>query len=115
VASKLEADYIAAEAGTTASQLALIASRRAANSKPAYSGGMSANDVLAELLLQKNLDFFLEGQRMGDFRRNPTLIQGLPIPGAVYFKPGFAPIGSQLCIPLPLTETDNNRNFPRTG
>jgi hypothetical protein len=113
VASKLEADYIAAEAGTTASQLALIAARRTANAKPAYTGGTSANEVLAELLVQKNLDFFLEGQRMGDFRRNPTLIQGLPVPGATYFKPGFAPIGNQLCIPLPLTETDNNQNFPR--
>ncbi len=113
VASKLEANYIAAEAGTVADQLALIASRRAANSKPAYAGATDAASVLAELMLQKSLDFWLEGQHMGDFRRNPAAVIGLPVPGSTYFKPGFAPIGSQTCIPLPVTETDNNSNFPK--
>ncbi len=92
VASKLEADYIAAEAGSTADQLTLIAARRTANGKPAYAGATTASAVLTELLLQKSLDFFLEGQHMGDFRRNPGLIQGLPVPGSTYFKPGFAPV-----------------------
>jgi hypothetical protein len=32
--------------------------------------------------------------------------------GAPYWKPGFAPIGNQVCYPLPITETDNNPNFP---
>ncbi|MES2525179.1 MAG: hypothetical protein V4617_20985 [Gemmatimonadota bacterium] len=113
VASKLEADYIAAEAGSTADQLLLINARRVANGKAPYAGGTSATDVLTELLVQKNLDFFLEGQRMGDYRRNPSLIPGLPVPGATYFKPGFAPIGNQTCIPLPITETDNNPNFKK--
>ena len=113
VASKLEADFIAAEAGTTANQLALIAARRTANGKDAYTGATTAAAVLAELMLQKSLDFFLEGQHMGDFRRNPTSIVGLPVPGAVYFKPGFAPIGAQTCVVLPITETDNNPNFKK--
>lgn len=69
--------------------------------------------VLAELMLQKCLDFFLEGQHMGDYRRNPTAIVGLPVADAKYFKPGFAPIASQTCIVLPLTETDNNPNFKK--
>lgn len=111
VASKLEADFIAAEAGTTADQLALIAARRSANGKGAYTGATTPAAVLAELMLQKSLDFFLEGQHMGDFRRNPTAIVGLPVAGSTYFKPGFAPIGSQSCIVLPITETDNNPNF----
>lgn len=113
VASKLEADYIAAEAGSQADQLALIAARRAANGKPAYGGATTPDAVLAELMLQKAMDFFLEGQHMGDFRRNPTAVVGMPIPGSTYFKPGFAPIGSQTCIVLPITETDNNPNFPK--
>ena len=113
VASKLEADFIAAESGTTANQLALIAARRTANGKDAYTGATTAAAVLAELMLQKSLDFFLEGQHMGDFRRNPTSIVGLPVPGAVYFKPGFAPIGAQTCVVLPITETDNNPNFKK--
>lgn len=113
VAPKLEADYIAAEAGTIADQLALIAARRTANSRPAYTGASTAAAVLTELMLQKAQDFFLEGQHMGDCRRNPTAIVGVPVAGATYFKPGFAPIGSQTCIVLPITETDNNPNFKK--
>lgn len=111
VASKLEADYIAAEAGTTADQLALIAARRTANGLPAYSGGIGAGAVLTELLWQKSLDFFLEGKRLGDMRRNPTNMTALPVPGSAYFKAGFAPVGSGTCYPLPLQERDNNPNL----
>ncbi|MEO7999159.1 MAG: hypothetical protein ABI852_17020 [Gemmatimonadaceae bacterium] len=113
VASKLEADYIAAEAGSQADQLTLINARRTANGKPAYTGATTAAGVLAELMLQKAMDFFLEGQHMGDFRRNPAAVVGLPVAGSTYFKPGFAPIGSQSCIVLPVTETDNNPNFKK--
>jgi hypothetical protein len=67
--------------------------------------------VLAELMNQRGLDFYLEGKRLGDFRRNPTSVAGVPQPGAAYFKPGFAPIGTQTCYVLPLQETDNNPNL----
>ena len=111
VASKLEADYIAAEAGTTASQLALIAARRAANGRPAYTGGTDAESVLTELMTQKGFDFWLEGKRLGDFRRNPDNVLYVPVPGAAYFKAGFPAIGNKTCYPLPLQEKDNNPNF----
>lgn len=115
VASKLEADYIKAEAtGTPADQLALINARRAANNQPAYSGPTTAAAVLTELMDQRGREFYLEGKRLGDFRRNPANVTGVPQPGAAYFKPGFAPIGNQTCYVLPLQETDNNPNF-RTG
>jgi hypothetical protein len=115
VASKLEADYIKAEAiGTPAEQLAFINARRTANNQPVYAGATDANSVLTELMTQRGYDFYLEGKRLGDFRRNPTNVLGVPEPGAAYFKPGFAPIGTQTCYVLPLTETDNNPNF-RTG
>jgi starch-binding outer membrane protein, SusD/RagB family len=114
VASKLEADYIAAEVAGTAAQLTHLNARRSANSLPAYSGATDAASVLTEFLWQKSLDFYLEGQRMGDFRRNPSNIRFLPVPGAAYFKPGFPAIGNGTCYPLPLTETANNPNFPKS-
>lgn len=111
VASKLEADYIEAEAGSTADQLALIAARRSANSQPAYSGPTDAESVLTELMWQKSLDFWLEGKRIGDMRRNAENMTALPVPGSEYFKPGFAPVGNATCFPLPTVERDNNPNM----
>ena len=111
LASKLEADYIQAEAEGTASQLALIQARRAANGQPAYAGPVDANSVLTEFLTQKGLDFYLEGKRMGDFRRHPTNVIGVPVPGDTYWKPGFAPVGNDMCYPLPTAEIDNNPNL----
>ena len=111
MASKLEADYIAAEAGTTADQLALIAARRAANGLPPYSGSTSPADVLTELVTQRGFDFWLEGKRIGDFRRNPQNVLFVPVPGSPYFKPGFPPVGNDTCYPIPIQEKDNNPNF----
>jgi starch-binding outer membrane protein, SusD/RagB family len=111
LASKLEADYITAEAQGTAAQLTLIDARRSANGQPAYSGATDSNSVLTEFFTQKGFDFYLEGKRLGDFRRHPANIIGVPVPGATYWKPGFAPVGSDVCFPLPITETDNNPNF----
>ncbi len=111
LASRLEADYIAAEAQGNATQLALIQARRAANAQAAYTGATDDASVLAEFETQRGLEFFLEDKRLGDLRRNPAAVKFVPVPGATYFKAGFAPIGSQTCIPLPITETDNNANF----
>jgi hypothetical protein len=112
VASKLEADYILAEAQGTAAQLTHIAARRSANGRPVYAGPTDAASVLTEFMRQKHLDFYLEGQRFGDFRRNGAAVQNMPVPGSTYFKPGFAPVGNQTCYPLPLAERDNNDNIP---
>lgn len=112
VASKLEADYIEAEVGGTADQLVFINDRRADNGLPPYAGAADAASVLTEFMRQKHLDFWMEGQRFGDFRRNPAAVANVPVAGATYFKPGFAPIGNQTCYPLPLAERDNNENIP---
>lgn len=112
VASKLEADYIAAEVNGNAAQQALINTRRAAAGLPAYAGATDDASVLTEFMRQKHLDFYLEGQRFGDWRRVPAAVTDLPVPGSTYFKPGFAPVGTQTCYPLPLAETDNNPNLP---
>jgi hypothetical protein len=94
-------------------QRTLIAARRAANGHPAYGGGRGdADSIRTEFFIQKGFDFYLEGKRLGDFRRHPTNLIGVPVAGATYWKPGFAPIGNQVCYPLPITETDNIPNFP---
>jgi hypothetical protein len=111
VASKLEADYILAETQGVTEQLALIDARRTANGQPTYSGPTDANSVLTELMSQKTLDFFLEGRKLGDFRRLPTNVLNMPVPGQPYFKAGFPPISDGTCYPLPDDETDNNPNF----
>lgn len=112
LASGLEARYIAAEArGDVSEQLALINERRAANGQPAYSGPTDANSVLTELLFQKGLDFWLEGKRMGDWRRNPDNVKFIIQPSDQYYKPDVGSLGADMCFPLPDDETDNNPNF----
>ncbi len=111
LASRLEADYIVAETQGTAAQLVLIDQRRAAGGQPAYSGPVDAASVLTEFFTQRGFDFYLEGKRMGDFRRSPASVIGVPVGGSTYWKPGFAPVGSDTCFPLPITETDNNPNL----
>jgi hypothetical protein len=106
LASGLEAQYIAAEAqASTSSMLAFIQQRRAAGGQPAYSGGTDATSLMRELYEQRARDFFLEGKRMGDSRRRPGLLRGFPQTGDAYHKPGFAPVASQTCWPLPDRET----------
>lgn len=111
LASKLEADYIAAEAGDATAQLELISARRAANGRPAYAGANDAPSVLAELYNQRAYEFYLEGRRLGDFRRSPASVKSMTAAGGVYFKPGYSNVGTQTCYPLPRTERDNNPNM----
>lgn len=112
LASKLEADYIAAEAGgSTAAQIALIDARRAAAGLTPYAGAVDAASVLKELMVQKAYDFYLEGKRLADFRRVPAAMSGITPAGGQYFKPNYANVGSQTCYPVPRAERDNNPNM----
>lgn len=115
LASKLEADYIAAEANGTAAMLALIDARRAANGLPDYSGATDDASVLTEFMEQRGRDFYLEAKRLGDMRRHPEAVLHVPVPGSAYHKAGYEPVGDETCFPLPLTETANNPNFSRRG
>jgi len=110
--SRLEADYIAAEGQGPSAMLTLIQQRRQANGQPAYAGPTTGDTVLAELMDQRARDFFLEGKTLGDFRRNPSATRYTPAPGAAFHKPGYGPIGNQVCYPLPTAETSTNPNFP---
>lgn len=112
LASKLEAEYIAAEAsGDPVQQLALINRQDLANNQPPYAGAVDPASVLTELFNQRGLDFYLEGKRLADFRRNPAATSNVTPTGAPYFKPGYAATGSQTCYPIPRAERDNNPNM----
>ncbi len=114
LASKLEADYILAEATGPSAELPLINARRAAAGKPAYAGATDAASLLTELMTQKSLDFFLEGKRLGDIRRNPANVLNVPASGTPYaIKPALGSYGTQTCYPIPLVETSNNPNFSK--
>ncbi len=112
LASKLEADYIAAEAGGDAlAQITFINARRASAGLAPYVGAVDAASVLKELMVQKAYDFYLEGKRIADYRRVPAAMSGITPAGGTYFKPGYASVGSQTCYPLPRDERDNNPNM----
>lgn len=112
LASRLESDYIAAEASANpATQLALIATRRAAAGQPAYAGAPDASSVLTELLYQYGEDFYLEGRKLAAYRRHPANIKNILPAGATYLKPGYASVGTQTCYPVPYAEYSTNPNY----
>lgn len=118
--SGLEAQYIQAEAeihgsSSTGDALALIGARRSAGNQPAYSGGNDTLSVLSELLNQRARDFWMEGKKLGDIRRNPsvplTAILTDPVGAPFYTNSGGGPFGSTFCTPIPPEETNANPNF----
>ncbi len=119
LASGLEAQFISAEAqlhqsGATAPALALIATERAAGRQPAYSGGTDTLSVITELLNQRAREFWMEGKKLGDLRRNPSvsLAAVLTDPvGAAYYNAGASQFGSAFCTPIPPQETNANPHF----
>jgi hypothetical protein len=114
LASKLEADYIAAEAsGDVPTMLTLINARRAANNQAVFAGATDKASVMTELYNQRGIEFYLEGKRLADFRRSPASVSNITPAGAPYFKPGYANTGTQTCYPLPRQEVDNNPNFKK--
>jgi len=120
LASGLEAQYIAAEAAlqgssNTAPALALIATRRAAGGQSPYSGPTDNLSVLEELLNQRARDFWMEGKKLGDLRRNPTVslpsVLTDPVGAPFYTSVGGGTFGNTFCAPIPPEETNANPNF----
>jgi starch-binding outer membrane protein, SusD/RagB family len=115
LASALEARYIIAEArlktGTTADAVALINERRAVGGEGAFTG-TTTESLLAELMRQRSIDFWLEGKRMGDFRRNPGAVPWILGPGDAYYKPQLGAMGNDTCWPIPAQEYERNPNVP---
>ncbi len=108
-ADGLEAQYIAAEAqGPTAATLAFVNTRRAVgNQAPVtYSG----DALLAELRDQKRRDFFLTATRLGDLQRYLKYYNVDNFPKGLWAD-GTSVYGTQTCMPLMNSETDNNPNI----
>jgi starch-binding outer membrane protein, SusD/RagB family len=115
LASGLEARYIIAEAelhqGNPASALLLINERREAGGQGAFVG--TGDAVLAELMDQRSRDFWIEGKRMGDWRRNMGAVPNILQEGDSYYKAvqdGI--VRGQTCWPMPFQEYNANENIP---
>ena len=110
IASGDEALLIVAEAearvGTPANAVTIINQLRANVGLDPFAGGTQA-EILAQVLEERRRELFLEGHRLGDMLRNNLPL--VPAPGTPFGKGGT--YGTQLCIPLPAAERDNNPNI----
>jgi starch-binding outer membrane protein, SusD/RagB family len=111
-ASKLEAQYIDEEARKDpTTMLTFINARRTAGGQLAYAGATDVNSLMAELMLQKSIDFWLEGKNMADYRRNPTIYPFVLPSGNNYYKSSLGPVGTDVCWPVPRTEKERNTEW----
>ena len=111
LASGDEARLIIAEADLDARDFpgadSIITNFRARGGQSAFASVDSAT-VADSLFDQRRREFFLEGQHLFDLRRfNKT-----PHPAAGTPYAGGGVYGTQLCLPLPDVEKQNNPNFP---
>lgn len=114
LASGLEAQYIIAEAqykqGNPAAALALIVERQDLDT--ADGDDFATGDAtLIELLDQRARDFYLEGQQMGTWFRNPAATPYVLPAGMEYYAEPGSEIGQQTCFVVPDDEVLNNPNF----
>jgi hypothetical protein len=112
-ATGLEMQLLIAEADiatNTANTLAIIATMRTAGAQGAYTGTTAA-EHLAEIIDQRRRALFLTGTHFGDIIRYNLQIS--PASGATTpWNQSFGPdLGSQLCLPLPEVEIQNNPNL----
>lgn len=111
LASGLEARYIEVEAsGNAGSLLTFVNERRAAGNQAPLTT-TDTNVLMAELMAQRSRDFWLEGHRMGDWRRHPSLVPNILEPGDNYYKPAVGTVSDQTCMPLPFDERNANPNI----
>ncbi len=107
-ASGLEARYIGVEAdGSTPAMLTFVNARRSVGRKPPVN--LSGPALLTEFRVQRALDFYLTGQRLGDLRRYAAA-------GTDLFPTGKYPVGSDLygtthCFVVPRSEKSGNPNY----
>ena len=111
-AQLIVAEVDAANAATAGNAVTIIDGLRARASLPAYSGGTTAAQVQALVREERRRELFLEGQRFGDIIRfdiplSPAAGTPFPVKGGTYGPDR----GSQICIPLPDLERNNNPNF----
>jgi len=111
LASGLEARYIEVEAsGNVTTMQDFINERRAVGNQTTFTSTDPAA-LLAELMAQRSRDFWLEGHRLGDWRRNPGSVPNILPPGDNYYKPEVGTVSNQTCMPLPFDERNANPNI----
>ena len=110
LASASEAKLIIAEADIAAATLSslqnaqtIVNSFRARGNQPALTT-LDADTLRAALIDQRRRELFLESQHLGDLIR----FNIAPTPAAGTRHPNGASYGSQLCLPLPDVERQNN-------
>jgi starch-binding outer membrane protein, SusD/RagB family len=107
-ASGLEARYIIVEIdGPTTEMLTFVNARRAVAGKAPVN--MSGSSLLTEFRVQRAIDFYLTGQRLGDLRRYEAAGTNLFPSGK--FPVGADSYGSQHCFIVPLSEKTGNPNW----
>lgn len=111
MASGLEARYIEAEVSANAAEVqAFINERRAVGGQDPIDS-LDPAVLMQELFLQRDRDFWLEGKRLGDWRRHPNLVPNILAPGDNYYKPEVGTVSNQTCLPLPFGERNANPNI----
>lgn len=106
-ASGLEAQYIRVEVdGPNAAMLSFVNERRAVGGKAPTT--VNGTALLAEFRLQRGIDFYLTGQRLGDLRRYSES-------GDDAFPTGLYPLGAgtygtRRCFIIPSSEKQSNPN-----
>lgn len=111
LASGLEARYIVAEATLSGAALQAFVNERRAVGGQAPIATTDGAQLLTELMAQRDRDFWLEGHRMGDWRRNPNSMTNILEPGDNYYKPDVGTVSNQTCMPLPFAERNANPNI----
>lgn len=110
IARSAEARLIEAEAavaaGNTQRAVDIVNALHEAAGIAPYAGGTAA-EVKAQVLEERRRELYLEGQRIGDVIRNNVALQ--PAAGAPFPKGGL--YGTQVCLPLPDVERNNNPNI----
>jgi len=114
LASGLEARYIEVEASEDLDKIVdFVNARRAASGQPGTFTASDLDEAMMELMEQRGRDFWLEGKRLGDWRRHgaeDTFPYIIPSDGE-YYKPEVGPMGNATCIPLTEFEKDANPSF----
>lgn len=105
IATWREALLIAAEAELGQTAIAAINVLHARSNLPLFSSTDNA-EILRQVLYERRVELFLEGQALGDVRRLKLALT--PAAGTPY--PGGGTYGSETCFPLPMNERLNNPN-----
>jgi hypothetical protein len=120
LASRLEAQYILAEAGGAAgtnlggqTNVAFVESRRTAFPSATAATPTTVANYMANLRDQRRRDFYLDGHRMGDLRRYLRRYQIDDWQKGSFYGSTTTNFGDQMCWPLTVAEITNNPLVPK--